>query len=280
MNHSLKPPVERLPHHGGVIRLVQVTDTHLSENPGGMLLGMDTDQSLQHVIDRVKEERGTPDVLLLTGDLSDHGSASAYTRMDSYSRQLSDVSFWLPGNHDDFASMSETLAGTACMSSDIQIGNWQIIMLDSQVPGQAGGALGAGQLALLKAALQRASEVGLFTLVCLHHHPVKIGCAWLDEQMVADAAAFFEILDGYSGVKAVLWGHVHQRVDKVRNGVALMGSPSSCVQFAPGSEQFKADDSPPGYRWLDLLADGSIDTDVSRVEGVQFIVDLDSDGYL
>jgi Icc protein len=59
-----------------------------------------------------------------------------------------------------------------------------------------------------------------------------------------------------------------------------MSTPSSCIQFAPGSECFKADDQPPGYRWLDLYSDGRIETAVSRVTGVTFEVDLDSSGYL
>ena len=59
-----------------------------------------------------------------------------------------------------------------------------------------------------------AAEQGLYSLVCLHHQPVPIGCEWLDEQMVADAAEIFAILDRFPGVRGVLWGHVHQQVDR------------------------------------------------------------------
>jgi len=62
--------------------------------------------------------------------------------------------------------------------------------------------------------------------------------------------------------------------------VRLLASPSTCVQFAPGSESFKVDDQPPGYRWLTLHTDGRIETGVSRVRETKFIVDLDSGGYL
>lgn len=271
--------ISRIEDHHGTVRLVQITDAHLSENPGGTLLGMDTDHSLQMVLKKARDEVGRSDVLLLTGDLSDGGSDAAYTRMDSYSRQLSDNCFWLPGNHDDRELMSSVLGGSNCLSSEIRIANWQILMLDSQQPGKVGGRLGADQLSLLESALGHAQSDGLNTLVCLHHHPIKIDCGWLDEQVVEDASEFFDILDAHSGVKAVLWGHIHQEVEVLRNGVALLGSPSTCVQFAPGTELFKADDLAPGYRWLNLNPDGSIETGVSRVEGVEFIVDLDSKGY-
>ena len=120
----------------------------------------------------------------------------------------------------------------------------------------------------------------MHTLVCLHHQPVVIGCDWLDQQMVSDADAFFDVLDRYAGVRAVLWGHVHQEIDRQRHGVRLLASPSTCVQFAAGSAKFKADDQPPGYRWLDLHSDGRIDTAVSRVRDTKFTVELDSQGYL
>jgi Icc protein len=273
-------PFDALEHDGGAIRLVQLTDTHLCAEVGGTLLGMDTDQSLQCVVNLVQAERGKPDVLLLTGDIADHGSAGAYNRMRDYSLQLTDRCYWLPGNHDDRQLMEAVLAATTCLSREVRIGNWQIVLLDSQVPGRVGGKLGAEQLSLLETALEEASRQQLHTLVCLHHHPVPIGSAWLDEQIVADAEAFLAIVDAYPGVKGILWGHIHQQVDEYRHTVALMGSPSTCVQFAPGSDSFKADATSPGYRWLELGEDGSMASGVSRVQGVKFTVELDAQGYL
>jgi Icc protein len=279
LQQSADPRIEQLAHDGELVRLVQITDSHLCENSGGTLLGMDTDHSLQSVIDRVRSDGREPDILLLTGDLADRGSVSAYRRVDAYARQLTDQNFWLPGNHDSREQMEAAQLPVACLSTEIRVGNWQILMLDSQLPGEVGGELGAAQLILLENALQQGADENLHALVCLHHQPVAIGCAWLDKQMVADAGSFFEIIDRYSAVKGILWGHIHQQIDRQRNGVALIASPSTCVQFAPDSELFKVDDLSPGYRWLDLGADGAIDTGVSRVEGVQFTVDLDSRGY-
>lgn len=269
-----------LSHPGGVVHVVQLTDTHLGKHPGTTLLGMDTDHSLQAVVELVGAERPAVDLLLATGDLSDQGSRAAYQRLTGYFDQISDNSFWLPGNHDDRTEMAAVAYQTGRLCDEIRVAGWQIVMLDSQVPGEVGGELGPDQLAWLEQALASAANEGLYTLVCLHHQPVAIGCQWLDEQMVADAADFFAVLDRFRTVRGVLWGHVHQQVDRQRQGVALMASPSTCVQFAPGSADFKAEATPPGYRWLDLQPDGTIDTGVSRVRNVSFTVDLDSGGYL
>ena len=266
-------------HPGGVVRLVQLTDTHLCKAAGGTLLGMDTDNSLLAVIDLVGAERGETDLVLATGDLSDHGFTEAYQRLLDYLDTLG-PNFWLTGNHDDRDAMQAAMGERNRLHSEILVAGWQILMLDSQVSGEVGGKLGELELAYLDEALASAQQRGLFSLVCLHHQPVAVGTPWLDEQMVADADQFFAVLDRYPGVRAVLWGHVHQQIDRRRGELQLMASPSTCVQFAPGYENFKADDQPPGYRWLELNPDGTVESGVSRVRDVEFVVDLDSGGYL
>lgn len=263
-----------------VVRVVQLTDTHLCKARGGTLLGMDTDHSLQAVIDSVQRERPGVDLLLGTGDLADGGAGTAYERLQLYFDQLTPANFWLPGNHDDRAGMEAAASSPWRLCKEIRCRGWTVLMLDSQVPGQVAGHLGAGELTLLGEILRSSQEQDLYTLVCLHHHPVAIGSQWLDEQIVSDADAFFDILDGFPRVRGVLWGHVHQEIDRQRNGVRLLASPSTCVQFAPGSETFKADNLPPGYRWLELHPDGRIETGVSRVWDTHFEVELDSGGYL
>lgn len=264
---------------GDTVRVVQLTDTHLCKSRSGTLLGMDTDHSLQAVIDLVQKERPGVDMVLGTGDLSDNGAREAYDRLEGYFAEFSCDSFWLPGNHDLREEMEAAATTPNRLCKEIRVSNWQVLLLDSQIPGEVGGELGEQELALLDQALQTARDDGLYTLVCLHHQPVTIGCGWLDEQMVADAAPFLALLDQYDGVRGVLWGHVHQECEQRHGNIRLMASPSTCVQFAPNCEDFKADDLPPGYRWLDLHRDGTIDSAVSRVWDVQFTVELDSGGY-
>jgi len=263
-----------------IVRVVQLTDTHLCHARGGTLLGMDTDHSLQAVIELVKKERPGFDLVLGTGDLADGGARAAYDRLQVYLDQLTNNNYWLPGNHDSRSAMSAAAGDPERLCREIRVSRWQILLLDSQVPGEVGGTLGEPELALLERALQAAQDQSLYSLVCLHHQPVAVGCEWLDQQMVSDAADFFAVLDRFPGVRGVLWGHVHQEIDRLHNGVRLLASPSTCVQFAPGSKHFKADDQPPGYRWLELHQDGRIETAVSRVWDTQFTVELDSGGYL
>lgn len=272
--------IHQLAVAGDCLRLVQITDTHLEASEGGTLLGLDTDFSLRHVIKLVRQERTRIDLLLGTGDISDHGSKQAYLRAKDYFEAFEIPILWLVGNHDNAEIMAEVLGKDGRLVRAAETEHWQLVMLNSQIPGEVGGQLGDTELQWLESRLEYAQEKGLHSLVCLHHQPVPMGSAWIDEQLVLDSAAFFTIIDRFDGVRGILWGHVHQGYDGDRNGVRLMSSPSSCIQFAPDSEDFKVDDQPPGYRWLDLHADGSIEAGISRVENVKFDVDLESSGYL
>lgn len=265
---------------GSSLHVVQITDTHLKRDLGGKLVGMDTDNSLEHVIRRVLTERSTIDLVLGTGDISDHGSELAYRRAEAYFARLDAPVAWLVGNHDDADTMAAVLGGSRGLDRIFETDHWLVVMLNSQIPGEVGGELGEAELALLRDSLDYARDRSRYCLVCLHHQPVAIGSDWIDQQMVLDHQQFFDLIDRYDCVRGVLWGHVHQQIDTERNGVKLMATPSSCVQFAPRSHDFKLDDRPPGYRWLELTPGGNIETGVSRVEGIHFDVDLDSRGYL
>jgi Icc protein len=262
------------------VRLVQITDTHLHRVEGGSLLGLDTDFSLQEVVDLVRRERSVIDLVLGTGDISDHGSKEAYRRAAAYFDQLGAPVLWLVGNHDQDEEMAEVLGQDGMLPSSSVLGNWQIVMLNSQIPGEVDGCLGSAELELLEQLLATAELHSLHSLVCLHHQPVPMGSGWIDQQMVEDREDFLAVIDRFPGVKGILWGHVHQQLDADHGAVKLMSTPSTCIQFAPGSDDFKIDDLPPGYRWLDLHSDGRIETAVARVTGVTFEVDLESSGYL
>jgi Icc protein len=47
--------------------------------------------------------------------------------------------------------------------------------------------------------------------------------------------------------------------------IRLMGTPSTCMQFAQDADEFEVDHRPPAYRWLELGADGGIETGIEWV---------------
>jgi Icc protein len=102
----------------------------------------------------------------------------------------------------------------------------------------------------------------------LHHHPVEMGSRWLDGIGLANAGEFWRVIDSHTHVRGIVWGHVHQEYDGERNGVRLLGTPSTCAQFLPKSDRYAVDSRPPAYRRFNLHDDGRIDTEVRWLESL------------
>jgi Icc protein len=67
-------------------------------------------------------------------------------------------------------------------------------------------------------------------------------------------------------VRALTFGHVHQEYDDDYEGIRILATPSTCRQFAPGSDEFAVDDRPPAYRRFELGPNGDLKTEVVWVD--------------
>lgn len=258
------------------LTVLQISDCHLRAESEGELLGMKTQDSLDAVLLRVAQEP-SPDLLIMSGDLAQDGSLSAYQNLQRRLAGFKCPVAWFMGNHDNAESMRRAVGSGSELMGDISLAAWRWVFLDSSFPGHVYGQLGVSELTRLEHILESSQDQ--FVAIALHHHPVAMGSAWLDEIGLQDDAAFHDLIARYPNVKLVLWGHVHQAFDDCQNGVRLLSTPSSCIQFKPGSSQFELDSLAPGYRKLLLHEDGRIETDVIRVDNTNLTVDLSSKGY-
>lgn len=261
------------------LRVVQLSDFHLFADARSELLGVNTQDSLEAVLERVRHEQQNPDAILATGDLSQDGSPASYGRLEGLFADFRAPVYWVEGNHDKTRAMMDALHRQRERVSPcrVELGAWTLILLDSTIPDDVPGELFEDDFAFLQQALTRAR--GAHVLVALHHHPVAMGSPWLDQQQVRSAERLFRVVEGDPRVRALIWGHVHQEYEGERNGVRLFSVPSTCVQFKPRSQDFAVDDTSPGYRWFDLYPDGRIHSAVSRLPGDRFRVDPAATGY-
>jgi Icc protein len=251
-----------------VLTVLQISDTHLHAAADSRMRGVTTYATFLAVLEHAQRDRRWPvDAILATGDIVQDESRAGYERFRAALEPLGVPVYAIPGNHDDPNLMGEIL-----MSGDFQLGgelrrdSWSIVLLSTFLAGEDAGGLGPARLQGLKQAL--AAHTGQHILVAMHHHPLPMGSAWLDGVALRDSADFWQIVDRQRNVRAVICGHVHQAADRTRNHVRFLSTPSTCAQFLPGNEFFALDDRPPGMRWLELYADGSLETEVAWVPGV------------
>lgn len=246
------------------VRILQLTDTHFPSQDGELMQGVDTIARFDALADAILGSQQHYDLLLLTGDLVHEPSTSAYRSLRSRLQ-----TFWpetpcyaLPGNHDD-RTMLQTGLGGANIRPDtcIECNDWRIVLLDSSVPGEDGGFLAESQFKRLNDAIEMTPQKHL--LVAVHHHPIPCGSLWMDTMVIPNGSRLLDALTGLPRrASAVVFGHIHQSFDRMIDGVRLLGTPATCIQFKPYSREFALDDLPPGYRRIDLYPDGSLETEV------------------
>lgn len=260
------------------LRVVQLSDCHLYANPSRSLAGLNTQVTFDSVLDLVKTEFSSSDLILATGDLVHDASPLGYARMRDRFEKLDLPVYCLPGNHDVPEIMGQNLnLGKVTTPEAVRLHNWIIIMLDSTVPGREGGHLDNGQLEILERNLEQNPDC--HALICLHHHPLPIGSKWMDRMALDNPTGFFRIIDRFPQVRAALFGHIHQKYEDQRRQVRLLGAPSTCIQFTPLLDQFKLDMLPPGLRWLELGYDGVIKTGIKRLPTMPMKLDINVAGY-
>ncbi len=244
--------------------VAQITDTHLFAGADQKLLGLPTYDSFQAVLEQLSQLQPKPDILLLTGDLSHDESSASYERLQGLLTPLEIPTYWLPGNHDSLPVMQQVLRYLPVSSEkSFQAGGWHFLLLSSWVPGCVHGQLSQASLEWLELQLQLIGHKP--TLIGLHHPPCPVHSEWLDQIALQNPAEFLAIIDRYSQVKLVVFGHIHQAFAHRRHGVGYLGSPSTCVQFAPASAEFLLDQAQPGFRLLTLFPDGIYETKIERV---------------
>ena len=241
--------------------LVQVTDTHLTGDSDGTLLGMNTERSARQVIDAALASQH-PDCVLVTGDIAADGQAAAYEQLNGFFNHRVPT-LWLPGNHDDVRAQKGAYRDH--LKRRIVGRHWDVLMLETQVAGKVGGYFSSAELEALRRAVADAAAGDKSLLIATHHPLRALQSTWLDEQAVSNASAALTIMQALSDRVVVVSGHVHQESDAVVQGVRMLTTPSTCIQFAPQSHDFALDDKQPGYRRIVLQPNGQIETQVIRI---------------
>lgn len=260
------------------IRIAQISDLHVFADPNRALLGVNTQESFDAVLKMVKDSIADTDIVILSGDLSQDGSAASYLRVADAVTTLDRPVYIFPGNHDNVEMMYSIYPrGRINIDRQLIIDNWNIIFLNSQIPGKVAGHLDEAELRFMERCLEACPNH--HALVMFHHQPMPVGTEWLDRLGVDNAEEFWVRVRRYPQVKHVIFGHIHQEFEQEKYGIQCYAAPATCFQFKGMIKKFALDNVPPGYRWIHLFHDGRITSGVNRVPEYVGVFDRDATGY-
>jgi 3',5'-cyclic AMP phosphodiesterase CpdA len=242
--------------------IVQVSDPHIPDE--GLLFDrVDACARVQALVEMIEAAGGSPDLLVLSGDMADQGKAESYVRLrpviDEALRRFDAKLLVAPGNHDDVALLREHLLGRepapGPLDEIVWVGGLRLIGLDSSVPGEDYGRLDDEQLEALARELAQPAPDG--TVLVVHHPPIWSTTPMSELVALREPGRLAEVIRG-TDVRMVLSGHTHRVSAGTLAGIPVWVSPptgsTADVLIRDGFRGHAGG----GFTRVDILDDGAI----------------------
>jgi Icc protein len=261
------------------LSILQITDLHILPDLDETFLGINTAHYFHAILELAFAEHHYFDLILVTGDLAQEPCPAGYQRILYGLEACNTPCICLPGNHDDYDLMQQIFntSRVSCCKQVLLENNWQLICLNSQIPGAPGGRLSKQELVFLEDCLT--GNPDRHALIAVHHHCLHTKSAWMDTMIIENNQEFLATIKHYPQAKTITTGHIHQVMDVTVDGVRILGTPSTCFQFTPESNTFSLDTTAPGYRLIKLYADGRIESGITRLSEQLSGLQIDTRGY-
>jgi 3',5'-cyclic-AMP phosphodiesterase len=217
------------------VLVAQITDLHVAPDGSFMRQFVDSNELLARAVTYLNTMTPRPDVVLATGDLTDHGTAEEYALLREILGALEVPLFLVPGNHDEVDVLRAEYGTPSYVYEDtfdsvIDDYEVRLVGLDSTVVGRHDGEISDAQLAWLDATLAAAPDRP--TMLFLHHPPFETGVWWMDCIGLTGARELEAVVRRHSQVRLVVAGHVHRSVTSAWGTTIVSVAPSTCHQVA------------------------------------------------
>jgi 3',5'-cyclic AMP phosphodiesterase CpdA len=246
--------------------LAQISDLHIQLGGAHSEL-IQAEAHLQRCVDTLNGLRPRPDLLVVTGDLTERGRKEEYLIVKRLLQKLDMPFLLIPGNHDSPENLRAVFDEHDYLQGDtpfIQyvVDTWplRVVALDTTVPMRGHGELCTARLNWLADTLAQAPQRP--TVVLMHHPPFETGIKLMDELgLLKGREAFAEIIAPYTNIQRVLCGHLHRTIMCRVGSTVASTCPGTAHQIAldlgtPDALQFNFE--PPGYQLHNQCANGLV----------------------
>ena len=244
--------------------IAHISDTHTVEAGSLAYDGrVDTNAWLEAAIARINALTPQPDLILVTGDLADHGKAEEYDALIACLSKAEPKVFVGIGNHDHRQVFEEKLRpvfdylpadGFAqYVIEDFPV---RIIMLDSKAPQGHEGEFCKTRAAWLDARLNEKPDTP--TIIGIHHPPFNTGIKWMDGAGDGWTTHLQSVVAQHDQIIRIVCGHIHRAISAEFGGRFVQAIPSTAHQveamldpdfrLATHLPQFEME--PPGFQLL------------------------------
>ena len=210
--------------------IAQISDLHIKQRGELAYRRVDTAAALTRCIATLNRFTPRPDLVVISGDLVDTPLAAEYDHLKALLAPLDLPFAAIPGNHDSPELMRAALPNlgyaqsSGALHSMRKVGDVDIVLLDSTVPGAAHGALDSASLEWLDTVL--GASAARPALLFLHHPPFVTGITHMDVQNLRNAADLAALIRRHPRARLFAAGHVHRAALTTFDGVAATICPA------------------------------------------------------
>ncbi|MAS37789.1 MAG: hypothetical protein CL610_27585 [Anaerolineaceae bacterium] len=248
-----------------LLTFIHISDTHLHTDP--TYTGQFTDVVSRPGVDAmIRQINALPfdiDFILHTGDvMTDPLTSDEYALARDVLGQLRWPVYYLSGNHDRAQAIQQVLMNrppaliTPALNYEFDVNGVQVVCLDSSIPDPTThhGYISPEQLAWADQRFAANDDRPL--VVGVHHHPLPLNVPWLDKIVMTNGTDLHRILvKARHRLRGVFYGHIHENVVTVRDGVNYYSALSGWFQTRTWHNQQMAQNEPmhnPGFNVVTL----------------------------
>lgn len=224
------------------MKLIQLTDLHIHKDLDHKIFGLvNTNSTFLDVLSKVIKEK--PDIIIITGDISQDGSIESYQRLRDYISSLNCKIYVIPGNHDDPINMKNNLICNYIKWERFLFSDFgNLIFLNSYKENSDSGFLNKIELSELDNLLSLNNNC----IPIIHHHFIKLN-SLIDNYILENSQDFLNIILKYKHhIKFCIHGHVHNHFKCEINQIPVYSGGSTCIQFAR-TQNLLFDNKKPSY---------------------------------
>ncbi|WP_458699531.1 metallophosphoesterase [Sulfurospirillum sp. 1307] len=244
------------------MKIIQLSDLHLIGNSDKSLYGINPNYRLKRALESIKKNHSDTEFVVITGDLTDNASLSAYEFLSKIIQDFPIPVYPLLGNHDSrrvFFKYFKDYFTEGFVQYIKKIDDKVHIFLDTLVENQSYGELCNARLRWLKDKLDESKKSLVY--LYMHHHPINSGLYEMDN--IGDFKSsneFWNLLKNYKNVRHISFGHLHRIMHSSKYNISLHSTKSTTFQvaFQPNNKiEYLTNEEQPAYAIIEILEDGN-----------------------
>ena len=194
--------------------IAQISDSHIAAGVKKTFDVAPMAENLLRCVSHINALKPTPDLVLVTGDITNDGTLAGAQRATIILGQLKAPYYIVPGNHDDREVLNFVFGNRACPKNadgfiqyEIDGYDLRLIGMDSISLMAPGGEICSKRLAWLEKRLSQSDERPV--VIFMHHPPVKFAVPETDIDGFIGVNEFWGLLEKHRRLERILCGHIH-----------------------------------------------------------------------